>query len=170
MLVDFVEDVSHDLEFLLRVVLLPESVGGVNEDAVMLIGIDERDDIVGMLGFEERAFIVGVDFEDVHHLDVFQIELPWVDWVEGGLPVVHLLILLGPEPDQLEHLSANGASLQRPFTKHEHHQLVLLVIVLVLKTSAPHVAEGRISSKDYCRVVQSSEVDRLDVVQVIVDL
>jgi hypothetical protein len=29
--------------------------------------------MIGVLGFEERAFIVGVDLEDVHHLDIFEL-------------------------------------------------------------------------------------------------
>jgi hypothetical protein len=98
------------------------------------------------------------------------IELSGINGVERCLPVVHFLVLFGSEPDELEDLAANGASLERAFAKHEHHELVLFVIVLVLETGAPHIAERRISSENNSWVVQGSEVDCLNVVQVIVDL
>ena len=73
-MINFIEDISHDIEFFLDIILFPKSISRVNKNSVMLVWVDKRDNIISMLSFKEGAFIMGIDFENVHHLDVFNLK------------------------------------------------------------------------------------------------
>jgi hypothetical protein len=47
---------------------------------------------------------------------------------------------------------------------------MLFIIIFILETSTSYITEGSISSENDSRVIDSSEVDCLDVIKVIVDL
>ena len=98
------------------------------------------------------------------------IKFSWINWVEGSIPVIHFFILFMSESDEFENLPTNRASLKGSFSKHEHHKLVLFVIVLILETSAANIAEWCVSSENDGRVIDRTKVDCLDVIEVIVDL
>lgn len=98
------------------------------------------------------------------------IKFSWINRMEGSLPVIHFFILLMSESNKFKDLSTDRTSLEWSFSKHKHHKLMLFIIIFILETSTSYITEGSISSENDSRVIDSSEVDCLDVIKVIVDL
>lgn len=135
----------------------------------MKIDIDGIVD-VGMLKdiFNVVGVPVGVHFEWVelrHGVDSGTV--PDIDGVEGVLVEVHFGGVLLQQSDQFENLTATGAPLERAFLQHKEHEFVLLVVVLVLETSAANVPEGSISCENDNWVVDCSELDSREVLEVL---
>lgn len=163
---------SHHVDLGLEVSLrLPlDSVGGVGEDPIVLIGADERVDSVFGL-FEHGVLIVGVGLREGGVVGdvVFSHILP-PELVEVGRVVVHLRGKLISQPYEFKNLAAGHASLERAFPEHQPQQLVGFVIVLVGGAGAADEAEGGVGGEDNSWIIDGSKVGELDSLKIVIGL
>lgn len=90
--------------------------------------------------------------------------------IEVGGIVVHLWWKLISQSDKFEYLTTTHTSLQRPFSKHDPHQFMSFVVIFVSGSAASNKSEWSISSKDYCWVIDCSEVGKLHTFKIVISL
>ena len=136
----------------------------------MFIGTNEWEDSVFRL-LEQGRLIVSVGF--LERNSIWDLTL-WHILIGKSIEVVGIVVHFWREfvsqSNKFEYLTAAHASLERSFSKHDPHELVSFVVIFVGGSAATDKPEGSISSKDYCWVIDGSEVGKLHTFEIVISL
>lgn len=117
------------------------SEGGIDQDSVVFIGVDQRVDHIGW-GFELGVVVVRSVLHGTHHGPHISLShFDRVVGVEAGHVVVHFWAVLVSESDEFENLTTLGTSLEWTLSEHEEQQFVTFIIIFIHLSSATNISE-----------------------------